>query len=773
MEPVTSNNNSNQVGTPVNMNSPTPGISVNSNINSHSMTSNNHPNNNQQPASAVRSPIGNPVNHQLSSNPNIPPSGQNLSAQHRQRILLQQRVLQQQKQQRALQSYENQFFHLLNTVNEKPKRLYNFVEESDHILKKYEQYRPSFEFHIYENNYKICAPANTRVQQQQKSPEINSDGLILNKNNDTLKEFLEFVARGRIPEAIMEVLRDSNIQFYEGNLILQVYDHTNTVDIILAQPNSSANARINTNNNSNNSNNNSTASSNSTSNSNNNNNNSNNNNNNNNTNSNTNNIGNNTGNNNSSINDNNTPTQTSNALSQASQTNSTHNTNNKLDNNSNSSTPSNTDYITENSKINSTSTKKLLDNDIKSPDSELSSSNVDATVALSKNTPKHATDNVSSEKSPIPGTTSKSPQPAKVTMPSTFKRPRVYRTLLRPNDLTNYYDMMSYADYTRFSDAIYQQLEAEILSLTKRNLSLDVPMNPYQYKNLLDPHSFSEPTWNEDKKCLKHNHRELSTRPGSKDVVGHVEQHEEFAQHTSNYEQMMLILNERTTTSTNSTFTVAFTKQALQNPLNGDKYNKGNANSIDNEDSGNDVNTDGSDGQIALAAAAAAAAVNANIGNDNNQFSRLKFIEQWRLNKEKSKQQSYGNSQAQPPRSFNSTISMSNSFTSQQQQIMEQQQGQRQQNYSQNQGQQNQLQQQLQQQQLQQQLQLQQQSQSKGQVKVGVKRGGSSNSTSNPKPKNQENLQKRWTLMHQRRNANQRRNKLQHNHKFLHLIYLS
>ncbi|GAV52871.1 hypothetical protein ZYGR_0AI01530 [Zygosaccharomyces rouxii] len=423
--------------------------------------------------------------------------------QQRQRMLLQQRAIQQQKHQQALQNYESQFYQLLMTLNKKPKRIYNFTEDTDSTLKKYEQYRPSFEFHIYENNYKIRAPANTRLQQQQKTPELTSDGLILNKNNSILKEFLEYVARGRIPASIMEVLRDSNIQFYEGNLILQVYDHTNTVDV----------------------------------------------------------------------------------------------------------TP--------------------------------------------KTNPQQPID--------------KNKDPRKM-RPNSFKRPRVYRTLLRPNDLTHYYDMMSYADHTRFSDGIYQQLESEVLSLTKRNLALDVPLDPYEHRDKLEDDLFAGPQWDENTKTLKHTHRELSAKEGTKGAVGHIEEHEEFPQHSSNYEQLMLIMSERTTTSTNDTYAASLASAQTNNA------SKMSANSNSPSVSGNVDSRGGSNtgNQMAISAAAAAAAAGLTVGNENNQFSRLKFIEQWRINKEKRRQQALNNNMA--PAAYNTRISMAAPPTPQQQLLQQQQQ---------------------------------------------------------------------------------------------------
>lgn len=477
--------------------------------------------------------FGIPVNAGNVGSPGAPVNAQQLQQQRnsKQRMLLQQRALQQQKHQQAMQNYESQFYQLLMTLNKKPKRIYNFVEDTDQTLKKYEQYRPSFEFHIYENNYKISAPANTRLQQQQKAPELTSDGLILNKNNAVLKNFLEYVARGKIPESITEVLRDCNIQFYEGNLILQVYDHTNTVDVV------------------------------------------------------------------------------------------------SNDQNVQSPQPRNGSLPT-----------KQQDSDVNTVESQSSSDTTD---------------------------------PKKIRS-TTFKRPRVYRTLLKPNDLTHYYDMMSYADHTRFSDSIYQQLESEILSLTKRNLMLDVPLNPYEHRNILEPESFASPHYDNKSNSFVHKHRKECKEPGTKGAVGHIEEHEELPQNSSNYEQMMLIMSERTTTSTNATFAASLTKNAIQAEASQSKLNIGrNSSPTSVSGKSGSRNPSTSRNQVAIAAAAAAAAAGLTVGNENNQFSRLKFIEQWRLNKEKRKQQALNNNIA--PNSFNNVISMAAPLTPQQQLLQQQQ----------------------------------------------------------------------------------------------------
>lgn len=97
----------------------------------------------------------------------------------------------------------------------------------------------------------------------------------------------------------------------------------------------------------------------------------------------------------------------------------------------------------------------------------------------------------------------------------------------------------------------------------------------------------------------------------------------------------MLIMNERTTTITNSTFAVSLTKNAMEIASSSSNGVRGASSSTSNSASNTRNNSLANGNQVALAAAAAAAAVGSTMGNDNNQFSRLKFIEQWRINKEK------------------------------------------------------------------------------------------------------------------------------------------
>ena len=520
---------------------------------------------------------------------------QNRDLQQRQRMMMmmqQQRALQQQQQQRqqqqqqAMQNYEAQLYQLLMTLNKRPKRIYNFVETPDAILKKYELYRPSIEFHIYEDNYRLCAPSNTRqlnrVQQGEK------EGLILDKNDETSRSLLEYVARGRIPEAIMDVLRDSNIQFYEGNLILQVYDHTNTVDIYIKG-------------------------------------------------------------------------------------------NPKGTNNSNG-----------NGNVNGNTDSNGVRSDMKQQ--------------------------AEGKQNDIPKNERRGP----------FKRPRVYRTLLRPNSLTHYHDLMTYTDQVRFSDSIYQQLEAEILNLTKRNLDLRVQLNPYMYRDILDEQSFTVPEWDETTQRMKFCHREESQAKNTKGSVGHISEHEDLPQHTSMYERLMLILSERTSTTTNavaaaraslagepteeSTPTTVISPTRLSvagSTTNLDGSTRGN--NADNLQSGggNDVNTTGivtktgagdsnntytNSGNGSGNGKSKNNTVNTGVSTSNGghefkPFSRLKFIEYWwaEMGKRKRQQEMMmatdGNMGAVSP--LDMKFSMTTPFLSQPQpQPQQQQQQQRQRNMS-------------------------------------------------------------------------------------------
>lgn len=488
----------------------------------------------------------------------VPVSGNML--QQQQRLMYQQRLKQQQQQQLH---FEQQIYQLLTTLNRKPKRLYQFKEDPDDLLKKYEQFKPSFEFHIYENNFKICAPANSRLQQHQKTPQNSNDGLILNKNNEVLREFLEYVARGVIPEAIMEVLRDCNIQFYEGCLILQVYDHTNTVDVKQETPNPNQMPKK-------------------------------------------------------------VPTQTD--LQKR-----------------NSSSSSSGPGAAANSSVPATRVPVDGSSSVPAPVGVTPKPENVAANSLSNNGNTNTTN-----ASTVPNSTNNAKKDKENSGKSftTLKRPRMYRTLLRPNDLTHYYDMLSYADHTRFPDSMYQQLESEILTLTKRNLNLDTPLNPYTHKEYVSDEEFLEPVYEEEKQKWEFPYRELCIEPFTKGAIEHIELHEELPQHSSTYEQLMLILSEKTTTTTAATLAASLLKKAEANAARKAATNG---------------KTSGSSVGVTSNSVAAAAAVGTGTNTDAQQFSRLKIIEHWRVEKERRKHQSVNSNIV--PSAYDTRISMGNPMT--------------------------------------------------------------------------------------------------------------
>lgn len=93
-----------------------------------------------------------------------------------------------------------------------PKRAqnYQFTMTLQEILRKYARYPPSITFHIYETHYRFN---NTQ------------DSNIIPKESPMIKSFMKHLITEEIPPEIMELLRDLAIKFYDGCLIVQVYDH--------------------------------------------------------------------------------------------------------------------------------------------------------------------------------------------------------------------------------------------------------------------------------------------------------------------------------------------------------------------------------------------------------------------------------------------------------------------------------------------------------------------------------------------------------------------
>ncbi|KAK9389063.1 Spt20 family-domain-containing protein [Lipomyces mesembrius] len=85
---------------------------------------------------------------------------------------------------------------------------YKFAETSEEILQKYKCFPPSIEFHMHPTHYRFG----------------NQDAIIP-KNSPLIKNFLEFVELEQIPPAAVEVFKEAGVQYYEGCIILQIYDH--------------------------------------------------------------------------------------------------------------------------------------------------------------------------------------------------------------------------------------------------------------------------------------------------------------------------------------------------------------------------------------------------------------------------------------------------------------------------------------------------------------------------------------------------------------------
>lgn len=87
-------------------------------------------------------------------------------------------------------------------------RVHKFLESDSDILKKYTNEPASLEFHIHDDYYRMG----------------NTDNII-SKNNPAMKDFLIYVAKGKLPDSLVEVIKDGGIRLYDGNIILQVFDH--------------------------------------------------------------------------------------------------------------------------------------------------------------------------------------------------------------------------------------------------------------------------------------------------------------------------------------------------------------------------------------------------------------------------------------------------------------------------------------------------------------------------------------------------------------------
>lgn len=125
------------------------------------------------------------------------------------------------------------------------------------------------------------------------------------------------------------------------------------------------------------------------------------------------------------------------------------------------------------------------------------------------------------------------------------KKPKTYRTLLRPTQLLIYYDLLYHTDaaMSKFTDPLSLQMELEILTLTNRNLDLSVPLNPYLCEDYLQPElEYPKKVWNEAKGDydLVYGHRDEVVFPPRK-----LHQDEIVLHKLSDYEEIMLLMSNK------------------------------------------------------------------------------------------------------------------------------------------------------------------------------------------------------------------------------------
>lgn len=215
------------------------------------------------------------------------------------------------------------------------------------------------------------------------------------------------------------------------------------------------------------------------------------------------------------------------------------------------------------------------------------------------------------------------------------QKPKTYRTLLRPTQLSLYYDLLYHTDsaLTKFTDPLALQMESEIVNLTNRKLDLLVPLNPYQCEEYLRPeHEYPKKVWDEDKQDYKmiHSHRQEVEKQPRKLYQ------EELVMHKSTgFEELMFLLSSKY-------------KKAADQVGEKKLVVVGGSTSLSNStpapNSKSEEGTPSTDKKEAIKAskintAAAAAAVSGGSSATSNQFMRLRFIEEIRKRKEAQKAQ--------------------------------------------------------------------------------------------------------------------------------------
>lgn len=210
-------------------------------------------------------------------------------------------------------------------------------------------------------------------------------------------------------------------------------------------------------------------------------------------------------------------------------------------------------------------------------------------------------------------------------------KPKAYRTLLRPTQLSLYYDLLYHTDsaLTKFTDPLSLQMESEILTLTNRKVDLSVPLNPYLCEDYLKPEiEYPRKEWDEKNQDWKliHLHRDEVKIPPRK-----LHQDELIMHKSSDYEEIMFLLSNKYKRSDDTLDKKLVVVGSSSLVSTGTTNKNGKEDSADSEDKGK--NTEAKNGSTTV--------VNSNTTSNSTtgQFMRLRYIEEIRKRREAQKAQ--------------------------------------------------------------------------------------------------------------------------------------
>lgn len=244
---------------------------------------------------------------------------------------------------------------------------------------------------------------------------------------------------------------------------------------------------------------------------------------------------------------------------------------------------------------------------------------------------------VAGEKKETPSPSPKQVQNGDAKAPD-LRKPKTYRTLLRPTPLSLYYDLLYHTDsaLTKFTDPLSLQMESEILTLTHRKLDLAAPLNPYLLDDFLRPeHTHPTKVWDEKLADwrLVHSHRDETSVEPRKLHEDQLVMHK-----SSEYEELMFLLSSKYRNPSEST---SEKKLVVVGPSSS-SHGSSDAVSLEGTPSAG-VTAIVTGEKLKRAdkpnAINAASSVLSSGNTTANQFMRLRFIEEIRKRKESQKAQ--------------------------------------------------------------------------------------------------------------------------------------